>query len=80
MARLSTEERRFIVENLSLWLERMVTDERNDVEVNLEAGMDRTVGDDLESAVVRPDGRSTLIVRITGVAGGPPTGDLRLTG
>lgn len=68
MARLSTEERRFIVENLSSWLERMVGDERNDVEVNLEAGLERSVGDDLESAIVRPDGSSTLVVRIRSAA------------
>ena len=75
MARLSAAERRAIVENLSVWLERMVGDERNDVEVNLEAGMQRTVGDDLESSIVRPDGNSTLIVRIRGAAGASPVGE-----
>lgn len=68
MARLSAAERRAIVQNLSLWLERMVGDERNEVEVNLEAGMERTVGDDLESSIVRPDGSATLTVRVRGAA------------
>ncbi len=79
MGKLSAAERRLIVDNLSLWLERMVGDERNDVEVNLEAGMHRVVDDDLESSIVRPDGSSVLIVRISGApaasrGGGPPDG------
>lgn len=64
MAKLNADERRLIVQNLSMWLERMVGNERNDVEVNLEAGIQRALNEDLESSIVRPDGSSTLTVRI----------------
>ncbi len=68
MGGTSSAQRRLVVEQLSGWLHRFVEDEANEVEFHIERGLDRAVAEDLESMNVRPNGTSTLIVRINGGA------------
>ncbi len=75
MGRLSPAERRFVVAQLSGWLHRFVEDEENEIEFHIERGMEGTVADDLESMNVRPNGTSTLIVRINGGARMTPSAE-----
>ncbi len=75
MGRLSAAERRLVVAQLSGWLHRFVEDEENEVEFHIERGMEGTIADDLESMKVRPNGTSTLIVRINGGARMTPSAE-----
>ncbi len=80
MGRLSPAERRIVVAQLSGWLHRFVEDEENEVEFQIERGMERAVTDDLESLKVRPNGTSTLIVRINGGARTTPSSEEEAAG
>ncbi len=68
MARLSAAERRQLIDQLSRWLRLAVEDEGNDIEFQVERGLERGFADDLESVLIRPNGTSTLTVRINGGA------------
>jgi hypothetical protein len=68
MARLNRAERQRVIEQLSGWLRLVVEDEGNDIQFQVDRGLERAFADDLESMLIRPNGTSTLIVRINGGA------------